>query len=378
MSSKIRDLHDEAMDQSFFAMRAKSRGDSEESKRLFADALDKELAVLKELDALDEIVQPTHAILHRSAATLALHCGNTDLAEKLAAKGLAQGPHREFAEELIDVMEQANHARHLETTGVELVDNEMQLSLSGRGVGYGLMNVSELLDRVGDIQRFFERMVEWKLNKPYRSSGNTPKDVREALPVFMSAPRPGSFAVTLRLGENTQMSFLETLKPDEFIEDFLDIVELIHDSDQSDIEEQIPDVEYRNRFIELTQNISPDGERISQVGFTSKKSGSERRVSITKHKSDLPNTTRSKQPPVKDKETINLIGELRFADAATETRGNTIKIVDAGEEAHKVVVSPEKMNDIVDSWWGKNVVVSATRSGRRLELVHIEASADDS
>lgn len=121
--SKIRDLHDEAMDQSFFAMRARSRGDLEESKRLFADALDKELAVLEELDALNKIVQPTHAVLHRSAATLALHCGNTDLAEKLAAKGLAQGPHWEFAEELRDVMEQANHARHLETKGVELVDN---------------------------------------------------------------------------------------------------------------------------------------------------------------------------------------------------------------------------------------------------------------
>ena len=377
MSSKIRDLHDEAMDQSFFAMRAKSRGDLEESKRLFADALDKELAVLKELDALDDIVQPTHAVLHRSAATLALHCGNTDLAEKLAAKGLAQDPHWEFKEELRDVMEQANHARHLETKGVELVDNEMQLSLSGQGVGYGLMDISDLWDRVGDIRRFLERIFEWKLNRPYRSSGNTPKDVREALPVFISVPRPGSFAVTLRLGENTQMSFLETLKPDEFIDDFLDIVELINDSDQSDIENQIPDVEYRNRFIELTRNISPDGERISQVGFTSKKSGSERRVSITKHKSDLPTPTRREQPPVKDKETIKIAGELRFADAATETRGNTIKIVDADEEAHKVVVPPEKMNGIVDSWWGKNVVVSATRSGRSLELVHIEASADD-
>lgn len=125
MSSKIRDLHDEAMDQSFFAMRAKSRGDLEESKRLFADALDKELAVLEELDALDEIVQPTHAVLHRSAATLALDCGDPDLAEKLAAKGLAQGPHREFAEELRDVIEQANHARHLETTGVELKDESI-------------------------------------------------------------------------------------------------------------------------------------------------------------------------------------------------------------------------------------------------------------
>jgi hypothetical protein len=50
------------------------------------------------------LVQPSHAILHRSAATLALDCGEMAAARELVEAGLAGNPPEEIAVELRDVL----------------------------------------------------------------------------------------------------------------------------------------------------------------------------------------------------------------------------------------------------------------------------------
>ena len=114
--SAMNDFHDEAMDLAFFALRARRRGDEDEAAPMFKDALKNELKALDELYKFGEVVEPTYSVLHRSAATLALDCGDTRLAEKLASKALAEDPPPAIAEELRDVWKRANSEKRLKET----------------------------------------------------------------------------------------------------------------------------------------------------------------------------------------------------------------------------------------------------------------------
>ena len=117
--SALYEFHDEAMDLAFFARRARRRGDEAEAAPMFAEALKNELAALGELYKFGEVVEPTYSVLHRSAASLALNCGDSRLAAKLAAKALSEDPPPEIAEELRDVLEQANSQRHAAAKGIQ-------------------------------------------------------------------------------------------------------------------------------------------------------------------------------------------------------------------------------------------------------------------
>ena len=105
--SELYDFHHEAMDLAFFALRARRRGNEEEAVPMFKGALENELKALDELYKFGEAVEPTYSVLHRSAATLALDCGDWRLAEKLAATALLENPPAVIADELRDVLERA-------------------------------------------------------------------------------------------------------------------------------------------------------------------------------------------------------------------------------------------------------------------------------
>ena len=99
-----RSAHNQAMDLAFKADRARSQGAEREAGRLYREALELELEAIRKLE---EPVEPARSVLHRSAAWLALDCGDARQAEKLAAAALAEQPPHEIAEELRNVREQA-------------------------------------------------------------------------------------------------------------------------------------------------------------------------------------------------------------------------------------------------------------------------------
>lgn len=104
-----RAAHDRAMDLAFLADRSKAAGNQTEARRLYKQALEKELEALS---ALKSPTPVTAAVIHRSAAWLAVECGEIRRAEQLASAGLAGDPPSEIADELRHVWEEANLKRH--------------------------------------------------------------------------------------------------------------------------------------------------------------------------------------------------------------------------------------------------------------------------
>jgi hypothetical protein len=138
----IRHIHRQAMEQSDLAIRERMKGDEQAAQRHLQHAYELEAdaanALLTELTA-----EPARSVLFRSAATLARDCARFSDAEKLIHKALARDPPDEIAEELRDLLEQVSFQRHL-----ELSEKEVQMSIAGKVVGFGIAPTKVFLRRV--------------------------------------------------------------------------------------------------------------------------------------------------------------------------------------------------------------------------------------
>lgn len=96
------EYHDRAMELADRALAARREGNSEQSVAWFREALTFEQRAA-ELVAPDLTEEPTRSVLHRSAAALAIECGELREAERLIAVALTGQPPDEIADELRDL-----------------------------------------------------------------------------------------------------------------------------------------------------------------------------------------------------------------------------------------------------------------------------------
>lgn len=99
---QVKELHQQAMDLAEQADLKKLKGDAAEAKEILRRALALE-AEAAQLIAEDMSAEPTRSVLHRSAATLAVECGELQMAERLIAVAIAGSPPTDIAEELKDL-----------------------------------------------------------------------------------------------------------------------------------------------------------------------------------------------------------------------------------------------------------------------------------
>ena len=106
MSATTTNPHNQAMDLVETAILERTRGHDEKAIQLYAEALELELAAIRDLDERGDHAEPTWSVLHRSAGWMAFNSNQFRQAEKLASKALAGNPHPEIAEELRDLLEE--------------------------------------------------------------------------------------------------------------------------------------------------------------------------------------------------------------------------------------------------------------------------------
>ncbi|MEQ8464570.1 MAG: hypothetical protein RIC07_13460 [Coleofasciculus sp. E1-EBD-02] len=87
----IETLHREAMELVDQAVLARQRGDAKAMREFYRAAFAKERAAA-DLVANQLDLEPTRSVLHRSAAVLALECGELQEAERLIGRALAGNP----------------------------------------------------------------------------------------------------------------------------------------------------------------------------------------------------------------------------------------------------------------------------------------------
>jgi hypothetical protein len=123
--SQIQVLHQQAMDLAEAAAVARLKGAVEQAAQFTRQAFEQETqAAVLIASALD--AEPTRSVLHRSAASLAIECGELQVAERLIATALSGNPPLEIAEELKDLFIQINLSQYLKRQGIHLDLNELR------------------------------------------------------------------------------------------------------------------------------------------------------------------------------------------------------------------------------------------------------------
>ena len=108
--NKVDKIHDDAMRLVDEADHLRRCGDKKGAERRLHQAFLQERKVAEML-ASKEDFEPSRSVLHRSAATLALQCGEYREAERLIAAALAGNPPAWIADELRDLLDQVYFAR---------------------------------------------------------------------------------------------------------------------------------------------------------------------------------------------------------------------------------------------------------------------------
>ncbi len=106
----LMEVHRQAMRFVDEALRLRREGDPDGAREQFRKALEHESRAAATA-AADLALEPTRSVLHRSAASLALECGELRAAERLIITGLAGNPPDEIADELRDLLVQVYFER---------------------------------------------------------------------------------------------------------------------------------------------------------------------------------------------------------------------------------------------------------------------------
>jgi hypothetical protein len=367
--SPVKELHRKAMEQADLGHTARRDGQAETAQVHFQEAYRFERDAAEQLrNRID--TEPSRSILFRSAATLAIEAGHLIEAEQMVCMALAGQPPTEIAEELRDLFEQINFRRHLSLRGVKLADRELQMSIAGPSIGYGIAPTDAVIERIEHTQALVYRFTERKLRKPYRK-GTVSKEVREAVSLFMAVPRAASYAVSLMVG-GVQETLPGMSIGESVIDDVVECLDLFVRDEEDALRERIPEEEYLTNFKGLAKAIAPDGEEIQTVGFTALRDGEEKSVALRPvRRLDSAAPTPAIDPKKsQEKISVTVTGTLLFADAM-EHKQNLIKLVDENGVKHSIVVPPGMMDDIVHPLWDSRVTVTGPLKRGRILLADI-------
>ena len=362
----INKLHKEAMDAANEAYVADLHGDDARAETLFREAFEKEreaALLLKD----DVQAEPTRSVLFRSAATLGIDCHEFREAERLIAIGLSGDPPQQLCEELRDALETVYFSRHLSLRGVNLDPGEVQMSLTGSAVGFGVIEGNQFVRRAEVVEKLLVRGAERLKGMSFRESGGPNAEALQGFEVFYSVPRAASFAISIRLGRpQRQLTLPGFPGVQEIVDDFLACIVHFNAGEGSLLKDRIESDAYFNNFRVLAKKLAPDGQKINNVGFTSIR-GEDRKEASLSH------------PPVAlgdqqsdDARTERIIGEIHKADEIKKGLP-TFGIRDDTGKVHSITVPAGLLNDIVKPYWGERVrVVAVRKTAKRLELVDVE------
>ena len=363
------------MEQTDLALAAQRSGSEEDARALFKAAFDFErqaaAIVAPRMDA-----EPTRSVLHRSAATLALDCGEYRDAEILICEALRGTPPEEIAEELRDLLEQVYFRRHLALRHVSLTDAEIQMSIAGKSIGLGIAPIDAFLPRVYGAEKLVHRTAERLSKLPFRKSGPVPSAILNNVELYASVPQAASFAISFRIGQTTQMNLPGTTSMgQETIDDVLECLEMFNKGDERGLRRMIPQEDYYTNFVALARSIAPDGEDVNFVGFSALRKGVVRTVSLTGKTMESAVLAQAfavaaLKSSAAAETAADIRGFLKEADSRDSKRG-IIHVVDEEGTSHTVIVPPEMMSDIVKPLWDSHVVVTGERKKKIIHLTDI-------
>jgi hypothetical protein len=364
--STVRDLHKEAMRLAHLAVVARHDDDLVRAEALARQAFEYERQAADLIPEARES-EPTRSILYRSAASLAYQCKDLSTSLRLIAKGLSGYPTPQVEDELRSLYEQVKFEQSLQARGLNLAEDELQISMNGSGVGYGTVLYDLFMKRIRSANSLIDRTVQRLLGASYQRSGRVPNSLRPFTSVLSAAP-PGSFAMNIKLTVSRKHQPSLLVSAHDVIENLLTGLDMVNDDRDDDLRAFVQSEAYYRNFVSLTRDMAPDNEGISAVGF----SGHGKSVNLTRHHEQI-----ALPPPSPIASSLNTPALIRVRiegvlDYASARRGHAEFGLTTDDSQEFAIVVAEGLDDVVRAYFKQRVIVTGVREGERVHLTDVQ------
>ncbi|MDS3862406.1 hypothetical protein RIF25_16540 [Thermosynechococcaceae cyanobacterium BACA0444] len=231
------------------------------------------------LNTLDKSKIRTIGITAVSAVSLYSKAQEFALAKRIAHKWLASELLPSFAvDELEDLLQVIRYEQSRAKSGIQFIEGEVLVSVSGGEVLYGAAPLELILRKVEQVKSLFYRTTEFLLEKPHRTRGLPGQDVKDQCDPWLFQAPAGSyqFEVRVRRQKNFEQLILgdivdTELRVEQITKKFLEIVRATTQDPEGELIEVVPQEDYRETFLKLTRELAPpvSGKSFDQMEIKS-------------------------------------------------------------------------------------------------------------
>ena len=373
----MNEQHTIAQDLSTRAAILIAQGRTEDAQRLFVEAANHEAAALASIPS-DRT--RSRSVLSVSVASLLYKGVKLDDAERAIFGYLASGDLDAWAEtQLRELLHVVADERLLMTTLARRYSGEsITVSLRGGEIGAGTGPLDLILEKAAGFRSLLYRMAEYVGRFPLRHHGPPPRELQDLIQARATEPAVGSYRLEIRLTESIQPDLFETQRvpPDELSERLFNFLECLTAGSAKDLEESVPEPDYRKALLQLTRNIVPGGKRIREIGIYRKTHDRLQAVYLTDALPPKIRVALPRQEPLTEEHTI-CHGILRALDL--DKNWLTLTLEDGTHVTCDT--EPEMLDDVVGPMVNKRVQVSGPlrlkRGQSRLVVSEIELADEE-
>ncbi len=248
---------------------AKKDGDLANMLKFYELAAEAEILALS---ILDPEKKRTLGITTVSAASLCFKAKKYHKAEQIAHHWLSTDKLPSFAvNQLQTILQACWNEKAFQKAGIEFVKGEVLVSIGGGIVIPGGAPLDLIHRKVDEVRNLFYRVIEMILDCPFRRRGAPTADIQEQFKPWLFQTIPGSYQFAVRVQKPAQRPLFPDGTPEveEVTQKFFEIVEASAHSTHEELENIVPDVNYRESFLKLTRNLSPTGKSFERLEIKS-------------------------------------------------------------------------------------------------------------
>lgn len=323
------------------------------------------------LDQLDVSKARTRGITAVSAVALWFKAGDFVHAEQLAHLMLADPHIPEFArEDLRNLVQAIWTESSKQKAGVAFVPGQVMVSVKGGEVVTGGAPLDLVVDKVQTIQSMFYRTIEFINGVSHRRMGRPTKELQEACRPWLFQSAPGSYQFSVAIQKPAQSDFFkQDIEPERIAQHFLEIVSASSSDDAAQLEQLVPDENYRSTFLKLARNLAPTGKTFDRIELRS--SGDVHPVSLGVESRGSINQQLRKKTVLPEK-TDEVPDELRGTLRAVHLDKDWLDVLVEGISIH-VDGLQDAVDDVIGPMVNRSVLVRVIRTAKgKFKFVDIE------
>ncbi len=375
LSESVR-YHDLAMEQADRAHFARRNGNMEAYLQFTHDSYLNEAKAAQLLHR--DPSHHMHAILHRSAATLAYRCGEYSAAENLILQGLEPRPNDRLRYELYDLLRKVLLHESRGYAYPPLVENEIVVTLTGVEADNGELEAESNATIITEYKRLLRTITGVVRKFPFHELRKFDENYR----VLTAVPAKGSFRISMKLIEVGQLSFSFLEDVESVFDKVIESLDSLKSGNTSALEESLGDEDYYHHFMQLARKLAPDGEQVNAFSVEANVKGASKSVVFDRTADEIDNIY---SPPEKDtleevyqisSEIVTLRGTVWAADGKKES--DQVEFYEDNGKKWSVTVPDKLGEDVVRPHFELRAEIKAhhrfvQKKGNRLELISIRS-----